>query len=81
MGGVDKTPILKAFKPQIYFDDQVGHCERAASVVPTARVPPISADVDATLGTGVQCAQTLLQDPATELLIATTPEAQELEQG
>lgn len=42
MGGVDKTPILQAFKPHIYFDDQVGHCERAACVVPTARVPVFS---------------------------------------
>jgi 5'-nucleotidase len=46
MGGVDKTPILQAFKPHIYFDDQVGHCERAACVVPTARVPVFLAPSD-----------------------------------
>lgn len=39
MGGVDKTPVLEAFKPHIFFDDQEGHCERAAMVTATARVP------------------------------------------
>jgi 5'-nucleotidase len=42
MGGVDKTPILQAFRPHIYFDDQAGHCERAASHVPTALVPIVT---------------------------------------
>lgn len=75
MGGVDKTPILKAFKPHVYFDDQVGHCERAASVVPTARVPSISGAADATLVTAPQGAVAMLQtsDPAS-LGTTTTPE-------
>ena len=39
MGGVDKSGILAAFHPHIYFDDQEGHCKSAAEVVSTARVP------------------------------------------
>lgn len=39
MGGVDKSGILDAFQPHIFFDDQDGHCRRAAEVVSTARVP------------------------------------------
>jgi 5'-nucleotidase len=39
MGGVEKTPILEAFQPHIYFDDQEVHCAPASKVVPTARVP------------------------------------------
>jgi 5'-nucleotidase len=39
MGGVEKTNILRAFKPHIFFDDQEAHCDRAANVVSTARVP------------------------------------------
>ena len=30
MGGVDKTPILEAFHPHIYFDDQDQHCRGPA---------------------------------------------------
>jgi 5'-nucleotidase len=39
MGGVAKSAVLSAFKPHIFFDDQHGHCERAASFVQTGRVP------------------------------------------
>jgi 5'-nucleotidase len=39
LGGVPKTEVLEAFRPHIYFDDQVPHCERAAPTVPTGRVP------------------------------------------
>jgi 5'-nucleotidase len=39
MGGVAKSAVLSAFKPHIFFDDQHGHCERAASLVQTGRVP------------------------------------------
>lgn len=39
MGGVNKSDVLAAFKPHMFFDDQHGHCERAASFVPTGRVP------------------------------------------
>jgi 5'-nucleotidase len=47
MGGVAKTPILQAFQPHIYFDDQPSHCLGASSFVPTARVPypePVNPD-------------------------------------
>jgi len=39
LGGVPKHKILQSFSPHIFFDDQHQHCEGAASVVPTARVP------------------------------------------
>ncbi|MDR2338382.1 MAG: 5'-nucleotidase [Deltaproteobacteria bacterium] len=38
LDGMDKTEILAAFNPQIFFDDQSKHCDRASKVVPTARV-------------------------------------------
>jgi len=39
LGGVPKHKILESFSPHIFFDDQHQHCEGAAGVVPTARVP------------------------------------------
>ena len=39
MGGVNKSDVLAAFKPHIFFDDQPGHCARAAPLVQTGRVP------------------------------------------
>lgn len=39
MGGVAKSDVLAAFKPHMFFDDQPGHCDRAALLVPTGRVP------------------------------------------
>jgi 5'-nucleotidase len=39
LGGVPKHKILQSFSPHIFFDDQHQHCEGAARVVPTARVP------------------------------------------
>lgn len=38
MDGSDKSRILEAFAPHIFFDDQEAHCKRARRVVPTARV-------------------------------------------
>lgn len=38
MGGVSKSAVLAAFRPHMFFDDQHGHCEGAASLVPTGRV-------------------------------------------
>jgi 5'-nucleotidase len=38
MGGVAKSAILAAFKPHMFFDDQLGHCDRASSLVQTGRV-------------------------------------------
>lgn len=39
MGGVAKSEVLAAFKPHMFFDDQQGHCDSAASRVQTGRVP------------------------------------------
>lgn len=39
LGGVSKTPILKAFGAQIFFDDQKTYTEPASSVVPSGTVP------------------------------------------
>jgi 5'-nucleotidase len=38
MGGVAKSDVLAAFRPHIFFDDQPGHCDRAAPLVQTGRV-------------------------------------------
>lgn len=43
LGGVDKTKILRAFKPHIFFDDQDLHLDPAAKHVPSGRVPYHSA--------------------------------------
>lgn len=39
MGGVEKSEVLKAFKANIFFDDQSTHTDPASKVVPAARVP------------------------------------------
>ncbi|KAF3997471.1 5'-nucleotidase [Glaciimonas immobilis] len=39
MGGVAKSDVLAAFKPHMFFDDQPGHCDHAATHVQTGRVP------------------------------------------
>ena len=39
LGGLDKKEFLKAFRAQIFFDDQSVNTESAANVVPAARVP------------------------------------------
>jgi 5'-nucleotidase len=39
LGGVAKDRILESFSPHIFFDDQHQHCDAAAKMVPTARVP------------------------------------------
>jgi 5'-nucleotidase len=39
LGGVDKTRILREFKPHIFFDDQLTHVTGAAAFVPCAHVP------------------------------------------
>ena len=38
LGGVDKGPVLEAFNPHIFFDDQDVHVEAAADQVPTGKV-------------------------------------------
>ena len=39
LGGREKTEFLRAFGADIFFDDQVGHCELAAAHVPSGHVP------------------------------------------
>ena len=39
LGGLDKSKILKAFKPHIFFDDQDIHLDPAAKHVPSGKVP------------------------------------------
>lgn len=39
LGGLDKAPFLAAFGADLFFDDQLGHCEKARDVVPTGHVP------------------------------------------
>jgi 5'-nucleotidase len=38
LGGLPKGPVLSAFRPHIFFDDQDAHVVPAAAVVPTGRV-------------------------------------------
>lgn len=39
LGGLDKGEFLKAFRADIFFDDQRAHCESTAAHVPTGHVP------------------------------------------
>lgn len=39
LGGVEKTKVLKAFKPHIFFDDQDVHLIADAKIVPSGKVP------------------------------------------
>ena len=39
LGGMEKTEFLRAFEADIFFDDQAGHCDRAAVHVATGHVP------------------------------------------
>ena len=39
LGGLDKGPFLKAFRADIFFDDQRGHCASASQHVATGHVP------------------------------------------
>lgn len=39
LGGLEKGVFLKAFGADIFFDDQMGHCESACRHVPTGHVP------------------------------------------
>lgn len=39
LGGIEKSQVLKAFGANIFFDDQQIHTEKAAKLVPAARVP------------------------------------------
>ena len=39
LGGVDKSQVLAAFKPHIFFDDQDVHLDAASPLVPAGKVP------------------------------------------
>lgn len=39
LGGLDKSKVLKAFKPHIFFDDQEVHLESTSKLVPSGKVP------------------------------------------
>lgn len=39
LGGMSKTRILRALRPHLFFDDQLGHLSAAAEVVPVVHVP------------------------------------------
>jgi 5'-nucleotidase len=39
LGGYSKARFLEAFKADIFFDDQVLHCEAASAHVATGHVP------------------------------------------
>ena len=39
LGGVEKSKVLKAFRPHIFFDDQDLHLEKASHFVPSGKVP------------------------------------------
>lgn len=39
LGGIEKARVLKVLRPHVFFDDQLGHLEGAASIVPSVHVP------------------------------------------
>jgi 5'-nucleotidase len=39
LGGMDKGEFLKAYGADVFFDDQLGHCDSASAHVPTGHVP------------------------------------------
>ena len=39
LGGLSKGEFLKAYRADVFFDDQQGHCESASEHVPTGHVP------------------------------------------
>ena len=45
MGGLPKQPILKEFRPHIFFDDTMKHVEAAKGSAPTGYVPEVEVDV------------------------------------
>jgi len=39
LGGIDKGRVLRIYRPHMFFDDQVGHIEGVARIVPSVHVP------------------------------------------
>lgn len=52
LGGLNKARILQAFKPHIFFDDQLTHLEEAAKFVPSGHVPYASGSPLHRMGAG-----------------------------
>jgi 5'-nucleotidase len=52
LGGLPKGEFLKAFRADIFFDDQLAHCESARPHVPTGHVPHGVANTPAAAGGG-----------------------------
>jgi 5'-nucleotidase len=47
LGGIDKSEILRIFRPHIFFDDQMAHLEGARRVAPSAQVPRRATQLEA----------------------------------
>lgn len=45
LGGLEKTKVLQAFHPHIFFDDQDLHIENASKFVPSGKVPYLSSSI------------------------------------
>jgi len=45
LGGLEKTKVLEAFNPHIFFDDQDLHLENASKIVPSGKVPYLSSSL------------------------------------
>ena len=39
LGGIEKKKVLDVLKPQIFFDDQIGHLEPASTATPCVHIP------------------------------------------
>lgn len=39
LGGIEKKKVLEVLRPHIFFDDQIGHLEPAASSIPSVHIP------------------------------------------
>ncbi len=39
LGGIDKSRVLREFRPHIFFDDQLAHVDSVSQVAPSAHVP------------------------------------------
>lgn len=70
LGGVEKTKILRAFRPHIFFDDQDLHLDPASKHIPSCKVPyksdsllnPSSPKPEAALADGQSTASTSAVD-------------------
>jgi len=49
LDGLEKTKVLEAFNPHIYFDDQDLHLENASKIVPSGKMPYLSSSLLASI--------------------------------